>query len=56
VEDSTWQTSFVVRLDLGKGLTHREQAILFNSSRRCEVHKLLTGEMRFEYDLLGGEE
>ncbi len=49
-----WQTSFVIRLDLGQGLTRRERAILFNSSRRCEVNKLLTGEMRFGYDLLEG--
>jgi hypothetical protein len=55
VEDSVWRTSFVVRLDLGQGLTRREQAILFNSSRRCEVNKLLTGEMQFDYDLVVGE-
>ena len=29
----------------------REQAILYNSARRCEVHKLLTGEIGFEYQL-----
>lgn len=50
VADSPWQTSFSVRIDLGEGLTHRERVILFNSARRCEVHKLLTGEMSFDYE------
>jgi len=31
----------------------RERVILFNSARRCEVYKLLTGELRFEYRLSG---
>ena len=51
-----WQTSFVVRVNLGHGLTHRERVILFNSARRCEVHKLLTGELHFDYDWLESEE
>ena len=46
---STWQTRFGVRVDFGSGLSSREQAILFNSARQCEVHKLLTGEMVFDY-------
>jgi hypothetical protein len=50
-EGSPWRTRFVVRVDLGQGLTRREQAILFNSARRCEVHQLLTGETTFEYQL-----
>ncbi len=48
-----------IRIDLGKGLTHREQVILFNAGRTCEVHKLLTGELSFDYALSGtdvGEE
>ena len=48
-ESSTWQTRFEVQIDLGEGLTRREQIILFNSARRCEVNKLLTGEMTFDY-------
>jgi hypothetical protein len=51
VEGSPWRTRFVVHVDLGLGLTRREQTILFNSARRCEVHQLLTGEMTFEYQL-----
>jgi hypothetical protein len=52
VEKTPWQTAFVVELDLGQGLSRREQAILFNSARNCEVHKLLAGQMAFDYRLL----
>ncbi len=41
-------TRFVSQLDLGNGLTPREQRILVNSARQCEVHKMLRGEMVFE--------
>ena len=54
-EGSPWQTSLVIRIDLGKGLTHREQVILFNAGRTCEVHKLLTGEISFDYALSGSD-
>jgi uncharacterized OsmC-like protein len=40
-------TRFVSRLKLGEGLTVREQRILFNSARTCEVHKMLRGEITF---------
>ena len=50
-EGQTWQTRFEVQVDLGEGLTRRERIILFNSARRCEVNKLLNGEMTFEYQL-----
>lgn len=40
-----------MQLDLGTGLTKRERVLLFNSARRCEVYKLLTGELQFEYKL-----
>ena len=49
------RTSFAVRVDLGAGLTRREQAILYNAARRCEVHQLLTGEVRLEYELVGAQ-
>ena len=52
-EDIPWHTRFTVEIGLGTGLTRREQAILFNASRHCEVHKLLDGEMTFEYQLSG---
>lgn len=44
-------TRFVSHLDLGEGLTAREQRILYNSARRCEVHKMLHGEISFEEHL-----
>jgi uncharacterized OsmC-like protein len=56
VEGRAWETSFLVRVDLGGGLDRREQAILFNSARRCEVYKLLTGTLRFDYDLVATSE
>ena len=51
MEDRHWRTQFEVQIDLGEGLTQREQIILFNSARRCEVNKLLNGEMTFDYQL-----
>ena len=50
-ESRPWQTRFEVQVDLGEGLTRREQIILLNSARRCEVNKLLNGEMTFDYQL-----
>ena len=41
-------TRFVSRLELDEDLTPREQRILFNSARQCEVHKMLQGEITFE--------
>lgn len=46
---SPWHTSFSVQIDLGAKLDGRELRILYNSARRCEVHKLLSGEVQFEY-------
>jgi uncharacterized OsmC-like protein len=50
-EGQEWQTQFEVHIDLGTGLTRRERIILLNSARRCEVHKLLKGEIAFDYQL-----
>jgi hypothetical protein len=41
-------TRFVTNLDLGPGLSRREQAILYNSARQCEVHKMLRGQIEFQ--------
>jgi hypothetical protein len=41
-------TRFVTNLDLGSGLSRREQAILYNSARQCEVHKMLRGQIEFQ--------
>jgi hypothetical protein len=51
VQGAAWETGFVVDIDLGPGLSRRDQIILFNAARRCEVHKLLTGEISFDYRL-----
>jgi hypothetical protein len=42
-------TFFKVRIDLGTGLTRRERTILFNVARSCEVYKMLTGKISFDY-------
>ncbi|MFN2291875.1 MAG: hypothetical protein ACK2UC_11840 [Anaerolineae bacterium] len=41
------RTRFVSHLKLGDGLTSREQRILYNAARTCEVHKMLRGELEF---------
>ena len=33
-------TRFKIKIDIGSALTQREQAILFNSARHCEVGKI----------------
>ncbi len=48
-------THFVSHLDLGGSLNSREQRILFNSARQCEVHKMLRGEITFEEHLSGAK-
>jgi uncharacterized OsmC-like protein len=45
-------THFVSHVDLGEGLTPREQRILFNSAKQCEVHKMLRGQMTFDEYLI----
>ena len=37
---------FILEIDLGAGLTQREQTILLNSPRSCEVSKLLAGNIK----------
>ena len=44
-------TRFVTNLDLGTGLSTRERAILYNSARHCEVHKMLRGQIEFQDNL-----
>lgn len=51
VEERPWQSTFSAEIDLGPGLTHRERVLLFNSARHCEVHKLLKGDLAFDYQL-----
>lgn len=42
-------TRFKIKIDIGSALTQREQAILFNSARHCEVGKILAGPIDIEY-------
>jgi uncharacterized OsmC-like protein len=54
VQDSRQsRATFRSQIHLGEGLTERERRILFNSARRCEVHKLLAGEAEFSEELCG---
>lgn len=46
------RTTFATVIDLGLGLTDRERKILFNSARRCEVHRLLRGSIKFRETLV----
>jgi len=52
VTEGGGRTTFSSTIDLGQGLTDREIKILFNSARRCEVHKLLGGQIEFEEKLV----
>ena len=54
VEEAAHQqrTTFLTSIDLGSGLTERERKILFNSARRCEVHKLLRGSFEFSETMI----
>lgn len=49
-EGKPWITAFRIRIDLGDHLTQREQKILFNSARHCEVQKMLSGEFTFDFE------
>jgi len=42
---------FISYIHIGERLTKREQTILLNSARHCEVHKLLSGKIEFEVTL-----
>ncbi len=47
-------TRFTTEVHLDGTLSERERAILFNSARRCEVHRLLQGEVEFVEKLVVG--
>ena len=51
-EGKPWITSLQVRIDIGNRLSPREQKILFNSARLCEVHKMLSGEFTVDFQKL----
>jgi uncharacterized OsmC-like protein len=57
-EGKPQRTEFDIILDLGSGLSPRERAILSRCAGMCEVHKLLSGDIGFNYRLspLAGDE
>lgn len=55
-EPDVGQTSFNLSIELIGLLSQRETILLYNSARNCEVHKLMTGKMEFNYYLLHEEE
>jgi len=46
------KTTFLIETELGGDLSKREKILLFNSARKCDVGKLLAGEVSLEYQLL----
>ena len=53
VTEGGQRSRFSSTIDLGQSLSGREIKILLNSARRCEVHKLLGGQIEFEEKLAG---
>jgi hypothetical protein len=50
-QDKPWHTEFDIFLDLDPALNRRERTILSRCAGMCEVHKLLSGDIRFNYHL-----
>jgi uncharacterized OsmC-like protein len=48
--------AFRVDIDIDGHLTEREQKILFNSSKSCEISKMLYGQTEISYQLRSGIE
>ena len=46
------RTSFYIEIDLMGELDDREKVLLFNSARKCDVTKILAGDIGFQYKLL----
>lgn len=46
------ETKFFIEIDLRGELSQREEVLLFNSARRCDVSKLLSGKIGFQYKLI----
>jgi uncharacterized OsmC-like protein len=44
-------TRFLIEANLRGNLTKREKILLFNSARNCDVSKLLSGNIMFQYEL-----
>jgi uncharacterized OsmC-like protein len=50
--NNEWKTQFSIKIDLGKGLSKREQVLLYNAARTCEVGRMMNGSIQFEYQLV----
>jgi uncharacterized OsmC-like protein len=50
--NALFQTRFEIEIDLDGDFDQREKVILFNSARKCDVSKLLAGEIKFQYQLI----
>jgi hypothetical protein len=46
------QTTFSNRIEIDGRLDDRERTILLNSAHHCDVHKILTGQISFEDQLV----
>jgi len=51
---NNWTKAFSVDIDIGGHLTEREHKILFNSSKSCEISKMLCGQTEISYQLRSG--
>jgi uncharacterized OsmC-like protein len=51
VVNDEWKTQFSIKIDLGKGLSKREQVLLYNAARTCEVGRMISGVIEFDYKL-----
>ena len=52
VVNDEWKTQFSIQIDLGKELSKREQVLLYNAARTCEVGRMVNGKISFEYRLV----
>jgi uncharacterized OsmC-like protein len=43
------QTELEIKIGLGEGLSRREQVLLYNAARTCDIGKMLKGQFRFSY-------
>lgn len=46
------KNTFIIETELKGELSKREKILLFNSARKCDVSKLLAGDISFEYQLI----
>jgi uncharacterized OsmC-like protein len=45
------ETQFLIEINLKGELTKHDKIVLFNSARKCEVGKLLSGKINFQHQL-----